>query len=72
MKFYYVALTINKEHPFRTQISKRFAIYTKKHEAIETCILLNYQCGSFIKNEENKDPFKVYCVESEPMEVTSD
>ncbi len=44
-----------------------------KHEAIKTCVLLNYQWELFFGNGAKEEkPFKVYCVESEPMEITSD
>lgn len=41
MKFYYVALTINKEQPVSTQSGKRLAYYLKKHQAVNQCSLLN-------------------------------
>lgn len=74
MKFYYVALTINKEQPVRTQGGKRLAYYTKKHQAIVQMKALN---NSFIAwrdyiNHGKTLPYKVYCVESEPTEVTID
>ena len=72
MKFYYVALTINKEQPVRTKSCKRFAYYLKKREAIKQCSLLNNQWEMFLDKNNAGKIYKVYCVESEPMEVTSD
>lgn len=72
MKFYYVALTINKEQPVRTQSGKRLAYYIKKHQAIQQRDYFNTMYRGFNYNKEDKEPFKVYCVESEPTEVTSD
>lgn len=73
MKFYYVALTINPDQPVRTQSGKRLAYYLKKHEADKQCGLLNNQWGRFNNDKANAVKiYKVYCIESEPMEVTSD
>lgn len=72
MKFYYVALTINKEQPVRTQGGKRLAYYIKKQQAISQCETLNTYYRCFNSHKEEKEPFKVYCVESEPTEVTID
>ena len=75
MKFYYVALTINKEQPVRTLGRKRLAYYTKKYQAIYQCKALNNSVigrREVIKSKNKGLPYKVYCVESEPMEVTSD
>lgn len=73
MKIYYVALTTNKDIVAKNYSGKRLSLYTKKHEAIKTCVLLNYQWELFFGNGVKEEkPFKVYCVESEPMEVTSD
>lgn len=78
MKFYYIALTINKGQPIRTLSGKRLAYYLKKHEAVKQCSLLN---KAWQKKSENWGVngkilpsfiYKVYCVESEPTEVTSD
>lgn len=74
MKFYYVALTTNKEQPVKTQGGRRLAYYTKKKQAIAQCKTLNW--GATWREHINKEiieqPYKVYCVESEPMEVISD
>ena len=73
MKIYYVTLTTNKDMVAKNYSGKRLSLYTKKHEAIKTCVLLNYQWELFFGNGVKEEkPFKVYCVESEPMEVTSD
>jgi len=73
MKIYYVASTTNKDIVAKNYSGKRLSLYTKKHEAIKTCVLLNYQWELFFGNGAKEEkPFKVYCVESEPMEVTSD
>lgn len=78
MKFYYVALTINKEQPVRTLGGKRLAYYLKKYEAVNQCSLLNREWQKKNENWGHKDKilpsfiYKVYYVESEPMEVTSD
>jgi len=73
MKIYYVAPTTNKDMVAKNYSGKRLSLYTKKHEAIKTCVLLNYQWELFFGNEVKEEkPFKVYYVESEPMEVTSD
>ena len=75
MKFYYVALTINKEQPVRTLGGKRLAYYTKKHQAIKQCDSLNkiWQMKNENWGYEGKILpsfiYKVYCVESEPTEV---
>lgn len=78
MKFYYVALTINKKQPVKTLSGKRLAYYTKRYQAVNQCSLLN---EAWQKKSENWGVdgkilpsfiYKVYCVESEPMEVTSD
>lgn len=72
MKFYYVALTINKEQPVRTQGGKRLAYYTKKYQAIYQCKVLNNSVLGWrdvIKSQNKELPYKVYCVESEPTEV---
>ena len=75
MKFYYVALTINKEQPIRTLGGKRLAYYTKRYEAVNQCKTLNNSVIDWrevIKSKNKGLPYKVYCVESEPVEVTSD
>ena len=72
MKFYYVALTINKEQPIRTKSGKRLAYYLKKQEAVKQCSLLNNQWEMFLEKNNARKIYKVYCVESEPTEVTSD
>lgn len=75
MKFYYVALTINKEEPVRTQGGKRLAYYTKRYQTINQCEILNNSVlgwRDIIKSKNKELPYKVYCVESEPMEVTSE
>ena len=75
MKFYYVALTINKEQPVRTLGGKRLAYYTKRHQAVNQCKDLNNSVIGWrevIKSKNKGFPYKVYCVESEPTEVTSD
>ena len=75
MKFYYVALTINKEQPVSVRGGRKLAYYTKKYPAIKQCDNLNELVK--IWRKENNSPntqdfYKVYCVESEPTEVTSD
>ena len=72
MKFYYVALTVNKEQPVRTLGGKRLAYYLKKQEAVKQCSLLNNQWEMFLDKNNARKIYKVYCVESEPTEVTSD
>ena len=75
MKFYYVALIINKEQPVRTQSDKRLAYYLKKHQAVKQCALLNKEWQKKNENWGHKGKilpsfiYKVYCVESEPTEV---
>ena len=75
MKFYYVALTINKEQPVSVRGGRKLAYYTKKYPAIKQCEDLNELLK--IWREENDSPneemaYKVYCVESDPTEVISD
>ena len=41
MKFYYVALTINKEQPVSVRGGRKLAYYTKKYPAIKQCDDLN-------------------------------
>ena len=66
MKIYYVALTTDKDTVAKNYSGKRLSLYTKKHEAIKTCVLLNYQWELFFGNGAKEEkPFKVYCVESE-------
>lgn len=70
MKFYYVALTINKKQPVKTDGGKRLAYYLKEHQAIKQKDLLNERWEKYKKDGINADRiYKVYCVESEPMEV---
>ena len=72
MKFYYVALNTNKKKIVLIE-NGRLAYFLNKNEAIYQCELLNEELKSWSSNEENyEQPYKVYCVESEPMEVTSD
>ena len=40
MKIYYVALTTDKDTVAKNYSGKRLSLYTKKHEAIKTCVLL--------------------------------
>lgn len=75
MKFYYVALTINKDQPVQTSGGRRLAYYTKKNQAISQYKALNNSFVAwrdYINKETRESPYKVYCVESEPTEVTSD
>lgn len=75
MKFYYVALTINNEHPVKTDGGKRLAYYLKKQQAVQQCAILNKSWQAREDNWELKGEsypkfiFKVYCVESEPKEI---
>lgn len=69
MKFYYVALTINPEQPVQTLNSNRLAYYIKKHQAIKQSDVLNTFYRGFHSHKEEKAPYKVYCVESEPKEI---
>ena len=72
MKFYYIALTANKKRIVLME-NGRLAYFLNKNEAIYQCILLNEELKSWSSDEKNSEqPYKVYCVESEPMEVTSD
>ena len=50
MKIYYVALTTDKDTVAKNYSGKRLSLYTKKHEAIKTCVLLNYQWELFFGN----------------------
>lgn len=75
MKFYYVALTINKYKPINTIGGKRLAYYFNKSQADNQCKLLNQEWQRRSENygKENKILpsfiYKVYCVESEPKEI---
>ena len=75
MKFYYVALMVNKEQPVKTVSGKRLAYYLKKSQADNQCKILNQEWQKRSENygKENKILpsfiYKVYCVESEPMEI---
>lgn len=71
MKFYYVALTINPEKPVRTEGGKRLAYYLKKHQAIKQRDILNkwFRWRKENNNHNKENPYKVYCVESEPKEI---
>lgn len=75
MKFYYIAITSNKEKPIKTFSGKRLAYYTKLYQAVYQCKALNNSFVAwrdYINKETRESPYKVYCVESEPTEVTSD
>ena len=78
MKFYYVAHEFNPEKPVKNVGGKRLAYYTKKRLAVTQCKQLNRHWQEQSENWGQKDKilpkfiYKVYCVESEPQEVTSD
>ena len=75
MKFYYVALTINPEQPVKTLGGRKLAYYNKLYQAVDQCKSLNNSFVAwrgYINKETRESPYKVYCVESEPTEVTSD
>lgn len=72
MKFYYLALAINKEKPIRTFSGKRLAYYIDKNQALKEQCRFNTIYRGLNSHKEDKAPYKLYCVESEPMEVTSD
>lgn len=74
MKFYYVALTINPEQPVKTLGGRKLAYYNKLCQAVYQCEALNNSFVAwkdYINKETRESPYKVYCVESEPTEVTS-
>ena len=75
MKFYYVALTINKEQPVSVRGGRKLAYYLNKYQAVKQCDSLNelFRIWRKENNSTNtEEVYKVYCVESEPKEVTSD
>lgn len=69
MKFYYVALTIDSERPVKIFGGTRLAYYIKKHQAIEQRDYWNAIYRGFNSHKKEKEPYKVYCVESEPKEI---
>ena len=74
MKFYYVAHEFNPEQPVQTAGGRRLAYYTKKQQALAQCkaLINQYRAWRDYIKSQNTKIYKVYCVESEPQEVTSD
>lgn len=70
MEFYYVAFRHDPQRIIKTVGGKRLAFYYKKQQAILECKKHNDRAVS--RGIPEKYCFKVYCVESEPAEVTSD